>query len=236
MRQVPVFLIIGNGRMARHMAFYLDHLGLAYRTFARATHDYSELPALLKQTTHVLILLRDDAIEDFITQHLRTSSHTLVHFSGSLNTPLAHGAHPLMTFVSEVYAPEIYQNIWFMLDSDKSLEELLPGLPNQCAHIPADAKALYHSMCVLSGNFTCLLWQKFSKTLQQRWQIPESAMHPYLQQIMTNIMSNSQTALTGPLIRNDQKTIAKNLQALQDDPYQEVYQAFVAAYQQQEKK
>src|SRR5665213_590075 len=107
MRQVPVYLIIGNGRMARHMAFYLDHLGLAYRRFARATHDFSELPTLLEQTTHVLILLRDDAIEDFITEHLATCPQTRVHFSGSLNTPLAFGAHPLMTFVSELYTPEI---------------------------------------------------------------------------------------------------------------------------------
>lgn len=235
MRQVPVpYLIIGNGRMARHMAFYLDHLGLAYLSFARKSHDFSELPQLIAQVSHILILIRDDAIEDFIKQHLRHSSKTLVHFSGSLNTPLAHGAHFLMSFGLELYAPELYRSAWFMIESPGlSFTELLPGLPNSSMALPQESKALYHSLCVMSGNFTCLLWQKFFNSLAQNWQIPEQAGHAYLKSIMINILNNPNTALTGPLVRNDQKTINKNLDALAGDPFQGVYQAFFQAYQQQ---
>ena len=38
--------------------------------------------------------------------------------------------------------------------------------------------------------------------------------------------------LTGPLVRNDTRTLQANLQALTGSPYQAVYQAFVNAYQQ----
>jgi len=238
MRQVPpCYLILGSGRMARHMAHYFDLLDLPYHRFARKTHDFSELPQLLQKTTHVLILLRDDAIEAFITAHLTECSHTLVHFSGSLATPFAYGAHFLVSFSQTLQPLETYQQAWFVLDAeDKSLNELLPGLPNQSITIPREAKALYHSLCVLSGNFTCMLWQKFYDSLQQNWQIPKPAADMYLKLIMTNILADPKQALTGPLVRNDQKTIAANLQALTDDPFQQVYHAFVSAYQQQESK
>lgn len=234
MRQVPRYLIIGDGRMARHMAFYLESLGLAYQTFARKTHDFSALPELLSHTTHILILIRDDAIESFITEHLNNTTQIKVHFSGSLTTPLAYGAHPLMSFNQTLYAQETYQQMWFICEAgNKNFTEILPGFPNQHASIPVDAKALYHSLCVLSSNFTCLLWQKLATTLEDKWQIPPQAANPILQQVMQNIARDPHTALTGPLVRNDQKTIEKNLHALNDDPYQAVYQAFVSAYQQE---
>ncbi len=238
MRQVPpCYLIIGSGRMARHMAHYFDLLGLPYHRFARKTHDFALLPQLLQKTTHVLILLRDDAIEDFITEHLTACTHTLLHFSGSLTTPLAVGAHFLVSFSTTLHPLATYRQAWFILDTeDKTLADLLPGLPNDSIAIPKQAKALYHSLCVLSGNFTCLLWQKFYTSLQQNWHIPKEAADLYLKLIMTNIMADPQQALTGPLVRGDQKTIAANIQALNGDPFQQVYQAFVAAYQQQESK
>ena len=51
---------------------------------------------------------------------------------------------------------------------------------------------------------------------------------------MTNLINNPQNALTGPLVRNDQQTIARKFKASNsNDPYQAVYQAFVKAYQQE---
>jgi predicted short-subunit dehydrogenase-like oxidoreductase (DUF2520 family) len=232
----PCYLIIGNGRMARHMACYLEYLGIPYHTFARKTQKFSELPALLAKTTHVLILIRDDAIEDFIREHLQDCPHILVHFSGCLSTTLAYGAHPLMSFGHTLHSEDIYRQMWFIVeDNNKTFAELLPNLPNSSKTIPSDAKGLYHSLCVLSSNFTCLLWQKMLNTLQNEWQIPSEAVYPILQQVMNNITHDHNTALTGPLLRNDEKTIHNNLQALADDPYQAVYQAFVLAYQQEKK-
>ena len=68
--------------------------------------------------------------------------------------------------------------------------------------------------------------------LQQRFQIPSEAALPYLKQIMHNLEYHPEIALTGPLDRNDQQTIAANLLALDQDPYQQVYSAFVNAYRQ----
>lgn len=234
MGQVPHYLIIGDGRMARHMAYYFDCLGLSYQTWARRTHDVSQLPDLISQSTHILILISDTEIDAFIQNHLLNKNKILVHFSGSLMTPFAHMAHPLMSFTPSVYTIDIYQSIWFITEQEGlSFNALLPGVPNQHAAIPKKDKNLYHSLCVLSSNFTCLLWQKLFTTLEQQWHIPSAAAQPILKQVMTNLINNPQTALTGPLVRNDQNTIQRNLQALENDPYQDVYQAFVQAYQQE---
>ena len=234
MGQVPHYLIIGDGRMARHMACYFDGLGLSYQTWARRTQDTAQLPDLISKSTHILILISDGAIDAFIQRYLLNKNKTLVHFSGSLTTSLAHMAHPLMSFTPSVYTPDIYQSIWFITEQEgPAFIDLLPNLPNAHAAIPKKDKNLYHSLCVLSSNFTCLLWQKMFATLEQQWQIPKEAAQPILKQVMTNLINNPQNALTGPLVRNDQQTIARNLQALDNDPYQAVYQAFVKVYQQE---
>jgi predicted short-subunit dehydrogenase-like oxidoreductase (DUF2520 family) len=234
MGQVPHYLMIGDGRIARHMACYFDFLGLQYHTWARGTHDVKQLPELIDHATHILLLISDDAIEDFINTHLLNANKMLVHFSGSLITPHAHSAHPLMSFTPTLYSMDIYKSIWFITEEEgPDFNHLLPSLPNSHASIPKADKNLYHSMCVLSSNFTCLLWQKLFNTFAQKWQIPEAAVQPILQQVVQNLMQDQKTALTGPLLRNDINTIQKNLQALENDPYQAVYQAFVAAYQQE---
>jgi predicted short-subunit dehydrogenase-like oxidoreductase (DUF2520 family) len=218
------------------MGCYLQELGLSHQTWARATHTISQLPEFIADASHILILISDGMIDEFIRQHLLKSQKILVHFSGSLTSEYAQMAHPLMSFNQSLYTPEIYRSIWFITETPgRAFTDLLPGLPNHHAAIPKESKALYHSLCVLSSNFTCLLWQKLLTTLEQQWQIPPEAAHPILKQVMNNIINNSNTALTGPLIRNDQKTIKNNLHALEQDPFHAVYQAFVMAYQQQEK-
>jgi predicted short-subunit dehydrogenase-like oxidoreductase (DUF2520 family) len=48
---------------------------------------------------------------------------------------------------------------------------------------------------------------------------------------MQNILLDPASALTGPLVRGDQQTLEKNLLALQEDPFQKVYESFIACYQ-----
>jgi len=160
-----------------------------------------------------------------------------VHFSGSLVTEQANGAHPLMTFSDTLYDLEHYQAIPFVLDHDAAeFSELLPGLPNQFARLHKSLKPKYHALCVLSGNFSCMLWQKLFQTLEQEFNIPQSVAFPYLYQQTQNLLMNPQTALTGPLVRGDNITIKKNLAALETDSFQAVYTSFISSYQQEMQK
>ncbi len=238
MGQVPEYAIIGAGRMARHFCHYLHLLNIPYRQWSRkADPAHVKLEEVIDGCKSILILINDGAIESFINAHPFLKKKVLVHFSGSLNTSLANGAHPLMTFNDKLYSLDTYQKIPFVIEkTDTAINELLPGLANPSFVIPRELKAFYHAMCVLSGNFTAILWQKFFTELETTFNIPKEMAHPYLEQIVLNLQNNPQSALTGPLSRNDLVTINANLQALAKDPFQKVYQAFWDIYQRGESK
>jgi 2-dehydropantoate 2-reductase len=228
MRQAPTYLVIGSGRMARHFSNYLKLLNLSFKQWSRSKNSFEQLKEFSQNCSHVLLLISDSAIEEFVETHSWLAKKRLVHCSGSLVLKNIFGAHPLMSFGSQLYDLDTYKNITFILeDGSPSLANLFPGLPNKSFKIPTKLKPFYHSLCVMSGNFTCLLWQKFFKELQETFNLPKEVAHLYLEQITKNLKFQSKDALTGPFSRNDKKTIAANLKALEDDPYQEVYQAFI---------
>lgn len=227
------YLIIGAGKLARHFAFYFDLLQISYLQWSRCNDpEITELPKLINNSEKILILIADSAIESFIQKNIATKNKILIHCSGSLVTTLAHSAHLLMTFGNKLYDAELYLKIPFVLEKEgEKFENLFPKLPNPHFYIPRNLKPLYHSLCVLSGNFTCILWQKFFHELESTLKLPKEIAYQYLQQTLINTANDPTNALTGPLIRNDQNTIAANLKALENDPYQKIYLTFVEIFQ-----
>lgn len=237
MRQVPLksttpYLIIGNGRAATHFCHYFKLLQIPFQQWSRQNNPIADLAFMAKNCKHILILIKDSQIENFIKENHCLQNKSLVHFSASLSTSLAFSAHPLMTFSPETYDLATYQKIPFILEKEgPEFDELLPGLINPHYKIPRELKNLYHSLCVISGNFTTLLWQKFFSELETTLQLPKAVAYPYLEQIFNNLRNAEKIALTGPLARNDQATITANIAALSNDPFQKIYLAFVDAYQ-----
>lgn len=230
MRQVPHYLIIGNGRVATHIQHYFSLLQLPYSHWHRQ-QPQTQLHEELARATHVLLLISDSGIEPFITTHLQNTKAVKIHFSGCLVTDLAYGAHPLMTFNPSLYDLEKYQAIPFIIDDDaKPFEDLLPGLPNQHVRLLKTLKPKYHALCVMGANFSCLLWQKLFHSFETELNIPHSLAFQFLQQQTQNLIANHKTALTGPLVRNDQITIQKNIAALENDIFQQIYKSFLNCY------
>ncbi|HYD18715.1 MAG TPA: DUF2520 domain-containing protein [Patescibacteria group bacterium] len=322
MRQVPKYLIIGNGRLARHLCHYFSLLKIKDYSKWDRSQPIERLHELATGATHILLAIKDSAIEPFIDEHLvdiapcahikilndafdgirkargvesaaameaalksfdtahpqlnaagrrqvgglfklvegvRDAAqagddvtaaarvkelgqglHTLksslpmatkVHFSGSIVTKKAFGAHPLMTFSADLYTLDKYLAIPFVVDEKAPpFRELLPGIHNQHVRLSPQQKAKYHAACVMAGNFSCLLWQKLFDTLQEDFGFPAHIGDMYLKQQTENLLKDYKTALTGPLARGDTETIERNLKALSGDPYKAVYEAFVKAY------
>jgi predicted short-subunit dehydrogenase-like oxidoreductase (DUF2520 family) len=235
MRQVPhtdspPIGIAGDGRVARHFIHYFTQLGIHVRTWSRRGGPVSPLEAFSGCGT-ILLLLRDDAIADFVHAWPALRASRLVHCSGSLRTPVAESAHPLMMFAEQLYDLDLYRRIPFIVDAGGTpFHQLLPGLPNPSFAIPPEEKAYYHALCVMAGNFSTLLWARLFDQFEARLAIPASAALPYMEQIAANLHSDGGRALTGPLVRGDTGTIAANLRALEGDPFHAVYAAFARAY------
>lgn len=237
MPQVPetCYLIIGNGRVARHFCYYFDQLDLCYKTWARATHSAAELATALAKASHVIVAISDSAIEDFIKSTLlpQCDSQILLHCSGALLSEHAIGVHPLQTFSHDLYPLDYYQAVPFIIDnSAMTFAELLPGLNNPHSYIKPEDKPYYHALCVIANNFTTLIWQKCFTSMQEKLAISPELLKPILAKTFENIAKDPHTALTGPIARQDSVTLERNLLALveNNDNYKTIFQAFINTY------
>lgn len=232
MGQVPAltsFLVIGSGHLARHMRRYLELQKLPHKIWNRSQNTESELHDLSAGASHVLLAISDHSIQSFFNAHAFFEKKICVHFSGALVIKNIPSAHPLMTFANEMYDLATYQSIPFIIEAGgPALTEILPGFNNVSYALNPEHKDLYHALCVLSGNFTILLWEKaFSEFAKLG--LPKQALLPYLGQTAINLTKapSGKSVLTGPLVRGDHQTIQRHINTLKNDPFGAIYKAFV---------
>lgn len=220
------YLLIGNGKLSRHLDYYLKSQNIFIKNWARKTHTKEELTALINKSDYILLAISDSQISSFIKEH-SLKGKKVIHFSGALTIPETDSLHPLMTFNEQLYSIDFYKKIPFVgIKGQPTLKDIFPTLENPYAEIENKFKPLYHALCVMANNFTTVLWQKVYEEFQNL-SLPTDILEPYLEATLKNIKSNPQTALTGPLARRDLVTLAKNLESLKNDSFHDVYKSFV---------
>lgn len=225
--------IVGDGLAATHFAHYLQLENILFRSWSRKK-DLTAPGNKLSECSIVLLLIRDDSIEDFISNNPKLKRKTLIHFSGSLSTPEAIGFHPLMTFSKKLYTLEKYRTIPFIGVKDApDFNQFFPTLKNPFYTINEEQKSHYHALCVLSGNLTTLLWLKASTDFKEKLDLPKEILFPYLEQICNNIEEDPFNALTGPIKRGDKSTIKKNKKALRSRIWSRIYTLFNKVYKEE---
>jgi predicted short-subunit dehydrogenase-like oxidoreductase (DUF2520 family) len=223
----PTYGLIGRGRLARHVARYLELEELPCVVWHRAM----ALPVgpAMAEADVVLLAISDDALDPFVADHPELGDRPLVHFSGSLVFSGVHGLHPLMTFGPELYDLDTYRSIPFIEErGGLGFDEAFPSLQNPSWTIEPEQKPLYHALCVLAGNCTTLLWTKAFHDFEERLGLPREALQPFLKRTCGNTSAVGREALTGPFSRGDFETIARDLRALEGDGFADVYRAFAS--------
>lgn len=228
------YLVLGSGRWATHLQRLLTLSRVDHLNWNRQQHADAELEVRAADCTHLWIAVSDQAIAP-LTERLRSLDKTLLHSSGALEIDGAHSVHPPMSFRPSLYDDDFYSRLAFVTTSTLPREQLIPGLANPLSVIPPEKKAFYHAMCVLAGNGSVLLWQKFFREMQDLGLPPETARQ-YCERVSENLLTDPATALTGPLVRGDRMTLLKNLNSLDNDPYQDVLQALIQAYHQESQR
>ncbi|KAA3638222.1 MAG: DUF2520 domain-containing protein [Proteobacteria bacterium] len=236
-RQVPKnYLLIGDGRLARHLAYYFAASGLLFQRWSRRHNSSHELAELANQSDHILLLISDDGIEAFIQNHPLLLEKSLIHCSGSLNSDFSQGCHPLMTFGDTNYPQSFYPSIPFICDEGFDFEQTFPQLENPHYSLPKSKKAGYHALAVMAGNFPQFIWKSVFAAMTQNLHIPHTVLHPLIQQSMLNSFTSPETAPTGPFVRGDRQTIQRHKQALQSTDMADLYNAFDIWLSQQQAK
>jgi predicted short-subunit dehydrogenase-like oxidoreductase (DUF2520 family) len=225
------YLIVGNGKLSKHFQYLFSLKNISFKLWFRGSNESFEL--LCNEVEKILVLIKDDEIINFIEANklLVDQKKIWIHCSGILSTSLAESAHPLMTFTDQLYEQTIYDTIPFITEKNRlTFNDLFPDLNNPNYQINTDDKILYHAFCVMSGNFTTILWKSFFEFLTLK-DIPQSTAYTYLDSIIYNL-KNDNSPLTGPIQRNDVNTIYQHLEALENHPLRNVYISFLEAYDQ----
>lgn len=225
MGQVPVIGMIGTGRVAKHFTSYFNMLDAAVTNWSR--RDQRPLAEALSHCTHLFLAISDDSIEEFYSQNNQfLSSKHLYHFSGARSFAGIVGIHPLMTFAHQVYSKDDYEKMHFVVDDMPTLNDWpFFMFKNSKSYISTENKARYHALCVISGNFAQMMWDKCEKDLKHL-NIPVQGFHHYINQNLKNYLTQTDS-LTGPIARGDIKTVRRNLESLSGDAYADVYRAMV---------
>jgi hypothetical protein len=227
--------LVGNGRLGTQLEKVLKENSFRYSHIFRSQNSTDDIHKYISQSTHVWLAISDGAIERFYQQYSASNAAaTWVHFSGAHNSTHIFSAHPLMTFSKTLMVQVDFDKIHFVLTpataSRKNLtfNDVLPGLSNSHSFLSSDKKAFYHALCVVAGNFPVILWSEVQAQFQHL-QLPNEALNTYLDQITSNFKRDGASALTGPIVRGDTKTIHDNLNALTGSSLKSIYEAFLKA-------
>ncbi len=225
MNDVKTILIVGSGRLATHLNYWVGLQNTPYKILNWDRHqDPHLIKTYIQQADAVWLAVSDSAIVSFYEKYLQGFNLHVVHFSGALHDDRILCAHPLMTFTNNIYPDDVYEKVHFAITGREKLTDVLFGFQNSYFQLSADDKPLYHALCVVAGNFPQMLWTEISKICAEK-NIPIHAFDNYLRQCVENFISAGAASMTGPFVRNDLATIEKNKSAL-TAPLKNIYQTF----------
>ena len=211
---------------------------------------YTSLASLLDASDALFLTVPDGQILS-VYQQLREfdlAGKHIVHCSGSLSVAetfpgvteagaVGLSIHPLFPVASATESWEPLRSAWFTLEGDDEAalsqwQDTLAGLGLKTQTISGASKARYHAACVFSSNLMCALVAESVDLLSTCGFNPEdalSALKPLIQSNVDNILERGPVqALTGPVERADDATVAKNAAAL-PSPAEQLLYAFASS-------
>lgn len=210
----------------------------AFGALPDALDDFFDRPRLIWLT------VVDDAVVatyDKIADHLPDGS-VVIHTSGSLPSTALRcrpgidiaSLHPLAAIADPQHAITRLADVTWSIEGDEpavdSLEELVAPAGIQPLRIDPDQKALYHASAATAANLLVGLFDAACSMAEAGGLSRDDAhrmLHRLAESSVRNLAHHSPSdALTGPVARDDQTTIARHrrqLAELDDESLLEIY-------------
>ena len=192
--------ILGRGRAGRALAG-------AWGGSAALLPHY-EAPA-----GYVLLAVPDDAIP---AQAARFPGRC-AHLSGSLHLEGVPCAHPLTSFDGK---PADWRGTPLALTGEvpEFLVVAFQELGFEPFHLEPQHKALYHAAAVLASAHSASLWLGAAELLRASGiELPGRGLMPLVEATGRNIERLGDAGRTGPFVRGDETTIARDVASLPED-------------------
>lgn len=230
-RNIPL-LIVGNGKVARQFLSVLNEHGLCPQQ-----HWHRSLKSefqVQKGIQTIFLAVSDSALIPFYEEHLQSAidlkETEIYHFSGSVFHPCMQGFHILASvgeipFSSAEFAQIPFVSFFSKCGTETAKINALPYFVNPVFSMSNEQQELYHSLCVLSGNYPNYLITAALQLWQNELKLPSGLLLGYIQRtlvaaLQTHSLTSSHLGevsvenLSGPLWRDDARTIQMNSQIL----------------------
>lgn len=238
--------IIGAGRLGMVLAQSIRDTGCTIsaiidldvkraincQTLVNAEIGGNNLESIPPETTIIFIAVPDAAIQsvaDTLAQTSTIQAGTVVCHTSGLTTAdvlkpiqregiLLNSCHPCCTFSHGDNGD--MTNVHFALEgSQEGCERLARFIGNLGGHpfiIGKEAKAAYHTACVMASNYLLTLIDSAEKILTKSGvQNGKSILGPLIERSVQNVLRmNSADALTGPIVRGDVQTVESHVETL----------------------
>ncbi|MDE3246680.1 MAG: DUF2520 domain-containing protein [Acidobacteriota bacterium] len=191
------FSILGRGRAGRALA-------------AAWGDSVALLPHGASPPGFALLAVPDDAIP---AQAARFPGRC-VHLSGSLDLEGVPCAHPLTSFDGQAAD---WRGAPLALSGEVPtfLVEAFKELGFEPFHLDAKHKALYHAAAVLTSAHSASLWLGAAALLRDAGvELPGRGLMPLVEATRRNVERLGEKGRTGPFVRADEATIARDAAAL----------------------
>lgn len=185
----------------------------------------------------LLLTVPDDFLPALVEELAEAAAfgpdHTVIHTSGrhgiTVLEPAARAGaavaavHPAMTFTGTDLDLDRMPGVVFGLTSDERAlaigTRLVSDIGGLITLIPEDRRTLYHAAMVHGANHLVTLVSQATALLRQAGSTdPAATLRPLLTAALDNALAYGDAALTGPVVRGDQTTIAAHLRGLVDVP------------------
>ena len=191
------FSILGRGRAGR---------ALASAWGPRATL----LPHTARPEGLVLLAVPDRAVAELAAAF----PGRCAHLSGSLHVEGVPCAHPLTSFDGEA---RDWSGTPLALSGEvpEAIRRAFADLGFAAFDLPADLKPLYHAAAVLTSGHAATLWLGAEALLRERGVVlPGRGLWPLAEATLRNLERHGAGGRTGPFVRGDEATIARDAAAL----------------------
>jgi predicted short-subunit dehydrogenase-like oxidoreductase (DUF2520 family) len=234
---MPRLRIVGAGRAGRSLAGALE----------AGAPGWSSLPVLGRRDAlagsaagvELLVLaVPDTAIASVAAAIDPDPACVVAHLSGATRLevlfrhPRRASIHPLVSLPNpEVGAARLLGGAWFAVAGDPLAVELVNALGGRPFSVDEQQRAAYHAAaCIASNHFVALLGQV--ERVAAAAGVPIDVYFDLVRETLDNVEAlGPAAALTGPVARGDEATLARHLEALAPGE-REAYRAMADAARQ----
>lgn len=225
---------------------YYDVVDLAAKEAAEfiGTKQYKNLEQLVEDSEMIFVTVCDDEIFS-VWEKLKLLSieeKIVCHCSGSLTSAIFSGInqcnsygysiHPLFAVSDKLTSYKKLKQAIFTIEGDDSkihlVVEFIKKLGNDVVQIKEEHKVNYHAAAVFGSNLVVGLVDVSIQMMIDCGFSKEEAMRalsPLISENLNRVLEvGSESALTGPVERNDIQTVRKHQKALNEDQ-QAIYRA-----------